>query len=428
MAINLTAAEIVAALGKGSSELKFLLSREEIEEELQAKFFHVGITTLPKFATIAEGDAEMKTILRDNFGLDGTVDIASRVKVASVLVAFHTAQSRSEKMAEFEGEMSSKRLLKPLTTSEYQSMRQAWENKYWPLEDSQTPGRVYVEKRANDIESGDIRAEPLTTILSRDEDQVESFVSFWDSSGQLQLKKGGSAVAEPTNPEGLRKRIKLMGVCLMMLALRNSNRPDLQGCTPQDFEDLLSYLLGEHVWMLAGKSSEGYTVLSPSWSQLLIYEYAIRRRAYSRIESDGIPFRDALKESYKDSVTKERYFTTPLALASVNKRPLAFNDNDFQQRSAKTAKNKGDKGGKGGNKGDKGGKGGGKGKGKGKGKNKGKSKHNYCYAYNNSWERCRNKNCAFDHLCMKCGGRHPVYQCTNGEAAAETQGNQSNAE
>jgi len=78
------------------------------------------------------------------------------------------------------------------------------------------------------------------------------------------------------------------------------------------------------------------------------------------MESDGIPFREALKESYKDSVTKERYFTTPLALASVNKRPLAFNDNDFQQRSAKTAKNKGDKGGKGGNKGDKGGKGGGK--------------------------------------------------------------------
>ena len=179
MAINLTAAEITAALGKGSSELKFLLSREEIEEELQAKFFHVGITTLPKFATIAEGDAEMKQILKDSFGLDGAADIASRVKVASVLVAYHTAQSRSEKMAEIEGEMSSKRLLKPLTTSEYQSMRQAWENKYWPLEDSQTPGRVYVEKRANDIESGDIRAEPLTSILSRDEDQVESFVSFW---------------------------------------------------------------------------------------------------------------------------------------------------------------------------------------------------------------------------------------------------------
>ena len=417
----LTPAEITAALEKGSSELKFLFSREDIEEELQAKFFHVGIISLPKFATVAENDAEMKTILKDSFGLDGSADIASRVKVASVLVAFHTAQSRAEKMAEIEGEMSSKRLLKPLTTSEYQSMRQAWETKYWPLEDSQTPGRVYVEKRANDIESGDLRAEPLTTVLNRDEDQAESFVSFWDASGQLQLKKGGSAVPEPINPEGLRKRIKLMGVCLMMLALRNSNRPDLQGCTPQDFEDLLSYLLGEHVWMIAGKSSEGYTVVSPSWSQLLVYEFAIRRRTFSRMESDGLTFKDALKESYRDSVTKERYFTTPLALASVNKRPLAFNDGELPQRAQKASRNKGN-GGKGGGKNEKGSKGNGKGRGKGKGKGKGKAKHNYCYAYNNSWERCRNKNCSFDHLCMKCGGKHPVYQCQNGEAPAETQG------
>ena len=104
-------------------------------------------------------------------------------------------------------------------------MRLGWEAKFWPLEDSQTPGRSYIEKRSDDLEGGDWRAEPLTSVLSRDEDQTEGFVSFWDSAGQLQLKRGGTSVSEPSNSEALRKRIKLMGVGMMWLGLKHTNRP-----------------------------------------------------------------------------------------------------------------------------------------------------------------------------------------------------------
>ena len=416
MAIRINAIEMAAALERGSSDLKFLMAREEIAEEIQAKFYHVGITSMAKFATIAENEAELKTLLKDSFELDASTDIAARVKVASIVVAFKAAQARTEKVAEIEGELQTKRLQKPLSAHEYQSMRLAWEAKFWPLDDSQTPGRSYIEKRSDDLEGGDWRAEPLTSVLSRDEDQTEGFISFWDASGQLQLKRGGTSVPEPGNSEALRKRLKLMGVGLMWLGLKHTNRPQLQGITPQDIEDYLSYLLGEHVWQLAGRSAEGSTVALPSWNQLLTYEYAIRKKTYHDM-LNGCTFKQALKDSYRDPVTKERFFTTPLAMASSNRRPLAFNDG-AQQLQGNHAKGKG--------KGVKQSKGKGKGKGKkGKGQKLQKGKHNYCYAFNNSWERCRNKGCTFDHLCLKCGGKHPVYQCTNTEQpASETQGNE----
>ena len=429
MPVRLTPAEETEALKLGGSDIKFLLAREQVEESLQAKMFSVGITTMARFAAIAKDEDDLKKVLKDEFELDASVDLASRVKVAGVLVAFKAASSRSERVTEIEGEMSAKRLQKPLPMSEYTAMRMAWEQRYWPLEDSQTPGRSYVEKRCDDLESGDFRHEPLTSVLSREEDTSECFISFWDSAGQLQLKKGGSSVPEPSNPEALRRRLKLMGTLMMWLGMRHTNRPTLQNLNPQDIEDFLGYLLGEHVWLLTGRAADGSTVATPSWSQLLVYEAAIRRRAFSRMMTDNLTFKEALKESYKDPVTKERYFTTPLALAATNKRPLAFNDNFEGDRSWKTRKakqggkgNKGEKGGKG-SKGEKGAGKGGKGtKGAKGGKGKGKG-HNYCFAYNNSWERCRTRNCPYEHRCLKCGGRHPLYQCSNAESpAAETQG------
>ena len=54
MAVVLTPAEQEAALQKGSSDLRFLLAREDVSDELQAKLYHVGITSMAKFATIAE--------------------------------------------------------------------------------------------------------------------------------------------------------------------------------------------------------------------------------------------------------------------------------------------------------------------------------------------------------------------------------------
>ena len=418
MPVTVNDEERERAMQAGSSELKFLLAREGVEETLQAKFFHVGICTISKFATIVDTVAELKDMLKTDFELDATANLGDRVKVASVVVAYKAALSRTEKAAEVEGELQSKRLQKPLASSDFSVMRSAFEHKWWPLEDSQCPARSYLEARAEQFESGDCHAEQLTTVLSRDEDRADTFQSFWDATGQLQLRKGGTTVPEPTNPEALRRRIKLLFTGLIFLGMRHTNRPELQNITPQDAEDYLSYLLGEHVWQLSGKNADGSTIATPGWGQLLIYEHSIRKKALHLVASTGMDFRTAIRQAYNDPTTKERFFTTPVALSATGKRPLSFKDEDGWRRSTKVSKFGGKaKGKQSGKNGQKGGVGG-----KGKSRGKGKGKSDYCYAFNNSWERCRRQNCPFKHLCSRCGGQHPVYQCTNSEAPAETQG------
>ena len=122
----------------------------------------------------------------------------------------------------------------------------------------------------------------------------------------------------------------------------------------------------------------------------------------------------ALKDSYQDAVTKQRYFSTPLALAAT-------------LRSAKRTYSEMD------------GNGNGKGKNKGKGKGRGKSKNNgqskgrrgrgnggaasckaktsdgqmICFDYNSN-AGCDRQQCRFLHVCGVCFKEHPMHQCPGG--------------
>jgi hypothetical protein len=209
-----------------------------------------------------------------------------------------------------------------------------------------------------------------------------------------------------------------------MLGLKHPNRSFLQKLTPQLFEEFLSYILGEHVFGLTGKSSEGFTISAPAWSQILIYEFQIRKKAFERVHSQGETFAEALKKSWADPIIKERYLTTPMALASVSvKRPTDSSQSQGQKRSGPYGKGKQ----KGGSKG--------KGKGKGKGKKGGKrgGKNSVtpdgrpiCFAYNNPNERCQ-RTCpnGFVHACCWCFGLHPAYNCGGNSGTPvqpETQG------
>ena len=71
------------------------------------------------------------------------------------------------------------------------------------------------------------------------------------------MRRASGSVEDPNNPEQLRKRIMLMGIVLMMLGLRHSNRSQLHGLSPQLFHSYLSYLLGNFVWLLIAKDAEG---------------------------------------------------------------------------------------------------------------------------------------------------------------------------
>ena len=151
-------------------------------------------------------------------------------------------------------------------------------NEGWPGEDC---GEEYVKKKLQEVESGDYRAEELSEVVSRDEVDPDSLLHQWDSKGnskpdgEERFNKGEGA----ENPDSFRQRLTGMRNAYQMVAPRHTNRPELQGQYVKVFEDFKDY----------------------------------------RMNQDGTAFPRALRLAWRDPTTKDRHFTTPLALFA--KRP-----------------------------------------------------------------------------------------------------------
>ena len=401
-----------AAMEKASTDLAFLLAREGVRDDLQAKLFDAGITAVNKFAAFAQDADDLKQVLKDSFGLDSADGLSARVQVASIICAYRAALTRTTEVARFEGELEARQLTKPLPNTEYTAMRVAFEARWWRLEESEVPARTYLERRLEELEKGDMRAEPLSSVHSREEEEPELLTPVWSATGSMTLRRGQTAGQTPAGPETLRRKLALLGTGLIMVSYRHTNQSFLKNLQPQLFQSYLSYLLGDYVWNLVAKDSAGDPVAAPAWSQVVAYEFAIRKHAWALVQSDNLTFADALAQAWRDPTVKERNFTTPLAMATIAKRAAPQWAPMPGQEAKRHKGDKGDKGAKGG-KGDKG---------------SGKSHYsrtpdgrNICYRYNNKKQKCTNKKCKFVHCCTICMGDHPAYAC-KGQAAGPAEG------
>ena len=197
-------------------------------------------------------------------------------------------------------------------------MRQAFSKAFGELEDKYIPSKEYIEKKLNELESGEFRAEQLSEVVGRDEVDPDTLLPAWDSKGHITVKKASSTVAMPTGPEQLRHRITVMFNALAMIKLRHVNRTELSDVTSDIFNKCKDYLLGDYVYGL--RSADGVGSAIPPWTLVLGYDHAIRKLAYKLVSQEGYKLGEALKKAWKDPTVKERHFITPLALYSS--RPL----------------------------------------------------------------------------------------------------------
>jgi hypothetical protein len=414
MAIIITQIEKEAAFLKASSELKFLLDREGVEDDFQAKLFHIGVTTIRQFAVFAEDRGDIKALVKNNFEIDADADIASRVKVSKIIVAWDSARARSTKQSEIEGECEARKVPKDLGASDYQAMRATYEARFWELEDKRTPGKSYLEKKLDEVEKNELRAELLTEVVAQDEDDPDSLKTVWGPGGELKAVKVGAKVSLPTGPEQLRSRISLLGVAWQFVASQQTHRAYLRGLNPRLFQEYLDYLLGEFVFGMTGADSRGDAVAPPSWGLVISYEHAIRSKAVTLIRK-GATFHDALKAAWEDPVTKERHFNTPLGMESLKSPHAAITmpSKGGDKQEQRKGQSKGKKG---------------QSKGQGKKSEKGSSSgckaetpggKRICYKYNDARRQCKKKNCAFAHVCGRCFGSHSMLDCTDSNHAAQ---------
>ena len=83
MAIVTNALEKVDALKAGGADLVFLFDKKLVDEDTQAKFFHIGVTTVEQLAVTAKDQADLEEVLKVNFELDPK-DLPSRIRAGGL--------------------------------------------------------------------------------------------------------------------------------------------------------------------------------------------------------------------------------------------------------------------------------------------------------------------------------------------------------
>ena len=390
---------IEESLKLGSSDLRFTLSRNDVQDGMQALFFEQGITSVNKFSSFFRDEADLIQVLRDEFGLDAAASLSDRAQVASIICSWKDTQTKAKRQSELEAEMNTREWSKPIPTGDYVQLRNSYSQIHGVLDDKVTPAKEYLEKKLQELENGEFRAETLSEVIAKDEVDPDVLTPIFDTKGNLSVKKGSSMVPLPSGPEQLRRRLSIMQNCMMMLSIKHVSHEELKDIDKALFDRYKDYILGDYVWGLSSTDLRGNQIQTPPWSLVLSYEQAIRKKAFSYMQSETIRFGAALEKAWKCAVTKERHFITPLALYSKRSCPPP---GDWDPKGKGKVKGKNDKG-------------------KGKGKGTGPKGEKICFRFNQG--KCSYKKCKFDHICNKCFQiGHNALNCKNGADGPDTQG------
>jgi hypothetical protein len=400
------------------SSLKFLLEEKGVPDAVQDLIARAGTLTMALFALIEDTRAGLRTMMKDEWGMDPATDPAHRVSQATVIDAWETACIRLVKEREETAKAHATRLPRQMTGTELLAMRRAFENRHRVLEDDHAPSDSLVERRIEEIEQGEYKAEPLTMITTKGDDDVQQLGAEVERSGIIKVTRGTKDIPMPEGSEALRKRLMVWGIAWIYAALRHVSRTQLRSMHPDVVHEYSDFLLGDSIYGLVAKDSDDNVISRPSWKQLLHYEFEIRKKV-AKLMNQGMGLVDALRQSVVDPTLKERHFVTPVAISSMSMRQPRESVARDSSRSSRVEKvhSNGNFNKKKGN----GGSGGGGGKNRGKGGGKGKKgvppnwkthtpdKRPICFAYNSIYDKCDKSKCGFVHCCRICFGNHPAH-------------------
>ena len=377
---------LAESLRLGSSDLRFTLGRNDVPEEMQAHFFENGVTNVNKFSSFFRDEADLINVLRTDFNVDAAASLQDRAKVAAIICSWKETVTKAKRQAEVEAEMNSREWTKPIPTGDYVQLRNYFQKNVGIVEDRVMPSKEYLEKKLQELENGEFRAETLAEVVSKDEIDPDVLVPVFDSKGSLSVKKGSTTVPMPTGPEQLRRRLSVMQNCLMMLSMKHVGREEIQDVSKDVFDKYKDYILGDYVWGLSSTDLNGQQIQTPPWGLVLSYEHAVRKRAYSLMLSERLMLGAALEKAWKCPTTKERHFITPLALYSKRSYAPSTNPGTGTWNPKGKGKGKSKSTTKGGQ--------------KGSGSGQGPNGEKICYRFNSG--KCNYKGCKFVHMCNKC--------------------------
>jgi len=437
------AEEVRAQVALLEPDFVFLMEELDISSVVQANLAARKILKMGVFAKIEPTEEAFRRWIQEDLGFDAAAGLEARVETAKLVEAWDAARQRATTSRKLEAEAKVSGASRELLKGVHLALRRAYVRANGDLDDRKCPGRAYVEARLEQLDDGELEAEPLTKVTTVAL-ELTSTEAGPDSSfgvrrdGLVHVVKGQRKAPMPSTPEQLRDAIRVMARQWSFVQLKGSGRAVLRDYGMDIFEAHLDYLLGDECYRMS-EAHPGIRV-SPSWDLLLAYEHELRKHATKLINQAGYTLKEALQAARDSTDHRTKYLVTPLALhgtaagttTSWNSRPEGNRGSKRESEGAGggASENEPRKKPKGSGKKPKGNKGDGKGGGKGGGKGKSfsaryKSFRNNaaqhglefktsagqlrCHRYGAG--NCTYPGCAYSHSCAKCGGPHPVVEC-----------------
>ena len=365
--------------------------------------------TIRKFAALADTKVEARGAFTADLGVDPAAGAAQRSTLAGLVTAWQMAAETNEKDVQNRAEAKNMGVPRTLTFTDRNALYNAYERVYGRLDDKDSPSADYISQKMEEVEQGELLANNLDEVGSKEESLTIAIQSSVDSTGRLRVTRERKKSKLPTTSEELRSKLKLEGTTLIMLGSKFRNREWFRDLDPNDFTKYVDWLLGEKVYSLQIPKSqtEGTQPLHPPWTTLLRFEQQVRKEAYKQALRQNRSIKLTLQEAMQNAELKEVHFVSPVALA-MNQRSSSTDTvaNPHLPGADLLPPPKWQK----------------KGKEKGKGKGKGgrfdkrygflhsqtPDGRQICYAYQEG--KCKGQ-CGRVDICQLCMGNHPLKDC-----------------
>jgi len=429
-------------------DLAYLLDELQISEQVQANLSEREIRRLGVFAKVEPSEDAFREWLKTDLGLDPQVSVGERVLVAKLSEAWEAARQRATTARKIDAEARASGQTRELLKGTHLALRRACARTHGVVEDRRCPGRAYLEMRLEQLDDGEIEAEPLsrvTTVALELESVASQPGAGVDvrKDGVLHVIKGKRTAPLPTGPESFRAVMRVMALHWEMVHLKGAGRAVLKDYSTDVFAKHVEYILGDEC-LLIGEANPTMSC-TPSWDLLMKYEMEIRKLAVRKVNEGGFTLAEGMAFARASTEHRTSYFITPLAMPgsrASGPRPAAAGDATHAQdprgskRSAEEALGRSEGGsGGGGAQHDKQRK-----KGDGKG-SKGKTpkqedikklspraayklirnapgRYGVKFRGTDGAPRCHAfqvgscpGGCKFTHTCIRCGGAHGVTKC-----------------
>ena len=179
------------------------------------------------------------------------------------------------------------------------------------MKDQEYPADELIERRLQEVETNDLRADSLEEVITKDEASA-------DATGPLlsgtwidlkSLTKPVKMVALPNDSEALRHRLSVLQASYTIARTSHPACGWLATATPDIWGQHAKYILGPDVYGFA-ILHKGAAVKS-EWALLLLYEQQVRKKAVDLILYEGLDFGTAMTLARKDQELRNICFVSP---------------------------------------------------------------------------------------------------------------------